>query len=167
MALVIGIIATIEGIAVEGSAESLGRHVTSSVVKAIFMVIVLDGFSPCSSRRSGTTRCSKTPPEPPERTTAKSSSACATSRSGSASSTILKGLDLDVYRGEILGFVGASGQGKSVLTRAILGLVPKRAGTIEVFGPEPRRAVAVASAGCWSGAGACCSSRARCSRRSP
>ncbi len=48
--------------------------------------------------------------------------------------TIMKGLDLDVYRGEILGFVGASGQGKSVLTRAILGLVPKRAGTIEVFG---------------------------------
>src|SRR3954471_14419213 len=48
--------------------------------------------------------------------------------------TIMKGLDLDVYRGEILGFVGGSGQGKSVLTRAILGLVPKRAGTIEVLG---------------------------------
>src|SRR3712207_4495643 len=48
--------------------------------------------------------------------------------------TILKGLDLDVYRGEILGFVGGSGQGKSVLTRAILGLVPKRAGSIEVLG---------------------------------
>ena len=32
-----------EGLAVEGSAESLGRHVTSSVVKAIFMVIVVDG----------------------------------------------------------------------------------------------------------------------------
>jgi phospholipid/cholesterol/gamma-HCH transport system permease protein len=44
MALVIGVIASIEGIAVQGSAESLGRHVTSSVVKAIFMVIVLDGF---------------------------------------------------------------------------------------------------------------------------
>ncbi|HEX2136785.1 MAG TPA: ABC transporter permease [Microvirga sp.] len=44
MALVIGIIATMEGLAVQGSAESLGRHVTSSVVKAIFMVIVLDGL---------------------------------------------------------------------------------------------------------------------------
>ncbi|MDF2812866.1 MAG: transporter permease [Microvirga sp.] len=44
MALVIGIIATLEGMAVEGSAESLGRHVTSSVVKAIFMVIVIDGL---------------------------------------------------------------------------------------------------------------------------
>jgi len=48
--------------------------------------------------------------------------------------TIMKGLSLDIYRGEILGFVGGSGQGKSVLTRAILGLVPKRAGTIEVLG---------------------------------
>ncbi|MFN3688092.1 ABC transporter permease [Salinarimonas sp.] len=44
MALVIGVIATIEGIAVQGSAESLGRHVTASVVKGIFMVIVLDGL---------------------------------------------------------------------------------------------------------------------------
>jgi phospholipid/cholesterol/gamma-HCH transport system permease protein len=44
MALVIGVIASIEGIATEGSAESLGRHVTASVVKAIFMVIVLDGL---------------------------------------------------------------------------------------------------------------------------
>lgn len=47
---------------------------------------------------------------------------------------ILQGLDLDVRRGEVLGFVGGSGQGKSVLTRTILGLVPKRAGRIEVFG---------------------------------
>ncbi|MGU3662497.1 ABC transporter permease, partial [Methylobacterium fujisawaense] len=44
MALIIGILATIEGFAVEGSAESLGRHVTASVVKSIFMVIVLDGL---------------------------------------------------------------------------------------------------------------------------
>jgi phospholipid/cholesterol/gamma-HCH transport system permease protein len=44
MALVIGIIASIEGLAVEGSAESLGRQVTTSVVKSIFMVIVVDGF---------------------------------------------------------------------------------------------------------------------------
>src|SRR5215217_7767005 len=49
---------------------------------------------------------------------------------------ILRGLDLDVYRGEILGFVGGSGQGKSVLTRTVLGLIPKRAGSIEVFGED-------------------------------
>ncbi len=47
---------------------------------------------------------------------------------------VLKGLDLDVRRGEVLGFVGGSGTGKSVLTRTILGLVRKRSGTIEVFG---------------------------------
>ena len=47
---------------------------------------------------------------------------------------VLKGLDLDVRRGEVLGFVGGSGTGKSVLTRAILGLTPKRKGVIEVFG---------------------------------
>lgn len=44
MALVIGIIASLEGMAVKGSAESLGRQVTSSVVKSIFMVIVVDGL---------------------------------------------------------------------------------------------------------------------------
>ena len=44
MALIIGLIASVEGFAVQGSAESLGRHVTSSVVKAIFMVIVADGL---------------------------------------------------------------------------------------------------------------------------
>ncbi|MEL6750566.1 MAG: ATP-binding cassette domain-containing protein [Pseudomonadota bacterium] len=47
---------------------------------------------------------------------------------------ILKGLDLDVFRGEILGFVGGSGTGKSVLTRAVLGLAPKQAGSIELLG---------------------------------
>ena len=44
MALVIGLIASVDGLAVAGSAESLGRQVTSSVVKSIFMVIVLDGL---------------------------------------------------------------------------------------------------------------------------
>ena len=47
---------------------------------------------------------------------------------------VLKGLNLDIRRGEILGFVGASGGGKSVLTRTIIGLLPKRQGRIEVFG---------------------------------
>ena len=49
---------------------------------------------------------------------------------------VMNGLDLDVYRGEVLGFVGASGAGKSVLTRSILGLLPKRAGRIEVYGVD-------------------------------
>lgn len=49
---------------------------------------------------------------------------------------VMRGLDLDVYRGEVLGFVGGSGTGKSVLTRTILGLVPKRSGQIEIYGQD-------------------------------
>jgi len=43
-------------------------------------------------------------------------------------------IDLDVYRGEVLGVVGGSGTGKSVLLRSIIGLNEIREGTIEVFG---------------------------------
>jgi phospholipid/cholesterol/gamma-HCH transport system permease protein len=43
MALVIGVVACVEGLQVKGSAESLGLQTTSSVVKSIFLVIVLDG----------------------------------------------------------------------------------------------------------------------------
>jgi len=49
---------------------------------------------------------------------------------------VLNHVDLDVYRGEVLGFVGGSGAGKSVLMRTIIGLVPKREGTIKVFGTD-------------------------------
>jgi phospholipid/cholesterol/gamma-HCH transport system ATP-binding protein len=49
-------------------------------------------------------------------------------------------LDLDVRRGEILGVVGGSGSGKSVLMRSIIGLQPPRAGEIEVFGHNITRA---------------------------
>ncbi|MFP1633293.1 ABC transporter permease [Zhengella sp. ZM62] len=44
MGLIIGVIAAMEGLRVQGSAESLGRQVTASVVKAIFCVIVVDGL---------------------------------------------------------------------------------------------------------------------------
>ncbi len=49
---------------------------------------------------------------------------------------VLDRLSLDVYRGEILGFVGASGAGKSVLLRTILGLTPKQSGRITLFGVD-------------------------------
>lgn len=49
---------------------------------------------------------------------------------------VLNGVHLDLLRGEILGFVGASGAGKSVLTRTIIGLLPKREGLIEVLGVD-------------------------------
>jgi phospholipid/cholesterol/gamma-HCH transport system ATP-binding protein len=45
-------------------------------------------------------------------------------------------LDLDVYRGEVLGVVGGSGTGKSVLLRSIIGLNRPRSGSIKVFGQE-------------------------------
>jgi phospholipid/cholesterol/gamma-HCH transport system ATP-binding protein len=47
-------------------------------------------------------------------------------------------LDLDVRRGEILGVVGGSGSGKSVLMRSILGLREPDAGTVEVLGVDGR-----------------------------
>ena len=43
-------------------------------------------------------------------------------------------IDLDLYRGEVLGIVGGSGAGKSVLMRSIIGLIHPREGSIEVFG---------------------------------
>ena len=49
-----------------------------------------------------------------------------------------EGLDLDVRRGEILGVVGGSGTGKSVLMRSILGLRTPDAGEIEVLGVDAR-----------------------------
>jgi phospholipid/cholesterol/gamma-HCH transport system ATP-binding protein len=45
-------------------------------------------------------------------------------------------VDLDVRRGEVVAVVGASGSGKSVLLRAILGLIRPVAGTIEAFGRD-------------------------------
>lgn len=45
-------------------------------------------------------------------------------------------LDLDVRRGEILGVVGGSGSGKSVLLRSIVGLNPPSSGRVSVFGQE-------------------------------
>ena len=52
------------------------------------------------------------------------------------SHVVLDNLDLDIYRGEILGFVGASGAGKSVQMRSILRLIPRQAGTIELLGTD-------------------------------
>lgn len=52
--------------------------------------------------------------------------------------TVHDGLDLDVRRGEIIGVVGGSGTGKSVLLRAIVGLLRPNAGEVEVFGQSVR-----------------------------
>ena len=53
-------------------------------------------------------------------------------------------LDLSVVRGEVHGFLGPNGAGKSTTLRALLGLIRTDAGTIQVFGQDPRRdAVAI------------------------
>ena len=49
-------------------------------------------------------------------------------------------LDLDVWKGEVLGVVGGSGTGKSVLLRTIVGLNTPAAGSIEVLGVDVLRA---------------------------
>ena len=49
---------------------------------------------------------------------------------------VLSGLSIDVRRGEILGVVGSSGSGKSVLLRTIIGLLPKTSGSIRLFGQD-------------------------------
>ena len=53
---------------------------------------------------------------------------------GFGAKTVIDKLSLDVRRHEILGLIGASGGGKTVLLRAVLGLIPKRAGRIEILG---------------------------------
>jgi phospholipid/cholesterol/gamma-HCH transport system ATP-binding protein len=59
---------------------------------------------------------------------------------GFGAHTVLDGLSLDVLPGEVLGLVGGSGSGKSVLLRTIIGLLPKRRGSIEVLGTDLDRA---------------------------
>ena len=61
------------------------------------------------------------------------------------SQTIHENLDLDIRRGEVIGIVGGSGTGKSVLMRTVIGLKDPEGGRIEVLGedlhalPPPRR----------------------------
>src|SRR5690606_35051074 len=51
----------------------------------------------------------------------------------------LDGFDLELERGEILGFVGPNGAGKSTFLRILIGLVQRDAGHVAVFGRDPRR----------------------------
>ncbi len=53
---------------------------------------------------------------------------------GFGAKTVIDKLSLEVRRHEILGLIGASGGGKTVLLRAVLGLIPKRGGRIEILG---------------------------------
>jgi phospholipid/cholesterol/gamma-HCH transport system ATP-binding protein len=52
------------------------------------------------------------------------------------SNVVLDGVDLDVRRGEVMGVVGPSGAGKTVLLRTIIGLTKRRRGTITTLGQD-------------------------------
>ncbi|MFF6791247.1 metal ABC transporter ATP-binding protein [Streptomyces filamentosus] len=52
---------------------------------------------------------------------------------------VLRGVDLDVGRGEVVALLGANGSGKSTTVRAVIGQVPLTGGTIELFGTERKR----------------------------
>jgi len=53
---------------------------------------------------------------------------------------VLRGVDLRVEAGQLLGLVGPNGAGKSTLLRALVGLVPRTAGSARVFGLDPATA---------------------------
>ena len=142
MALIIGLIACVEGLAVAGSAESLGRQVTASVVKSIFMVVVVDGLV-CHVLRGDPILMNGHALDDADGSKAWQGRGAPEIAIkvrdlvvGFGDKLVMQGLDLDVYRGEVLGFVGGSGTGKSVLTRTILGLIRKRSGLIEIFGAD-------------------------------
>ena len=62
---------------------------------------------------------------------------------------VIDHLSLDMRRGEILGLVGASGGGKSVLMRTIIGLIPRWEGEIEVMGAPVGDRLVGSAAGRW------------------
>ncbi len=53
-----------------------------------------------------------------------------------AEKEILKGINLDVYQGQIIGYIGPNGAGKSTTVKIMLGLVEGYSGTVQVFGRD-------------------------------
>ena len=127
MALVIGIVASSEGLRVKGSAESLGSRRRSRSSNRSFSSSCSTALSPSSLHRS---ECDD------EGSPAQFAIRVSDLVVGFRQQTVIDHLSLDVRRGEILGLVGASGGGKSVLMRTIIGLIPKRSGRIEVMGVD-------------------------------
>ncbi len=120
MALVIGIVAAVEGLSVEGSAGVTGR-----ADHGVGREIDLPGHRARRTVR-GLLRL--------DRDVVMAGSTAIHIRNlvvGFGNKTILNHLNLDVREGEILGLVGASGGGKSVLMRTLVGLLPTRGGQID------------------------------------
>ncbi len=149
-AIVIGLVGCYEGMKVEKSAESLGARTSD-----------LGGAGAVSRHRHqrrvlGVLHAARRMIAPPTEAAREPQAAAApeavievrglVTRFGA--NVIHQDLDLDVYRGEVLGVVGGSGTGKSVLLREIVGLMRPAAGSIRVFGvdmlsaaPAERRAI--------------------------
>ena len=103
MALMIGLVACVEGFEVEGSAASLGLKTTASVVKSIFMVIALDGVFRhvlCRHRDVSDDRQPADHQRPRPGRRLRCARPCSITRASTC------------FGGEILGFVGGSGAGK-------------------------------------------------------
>ena len=125
MALVVGVVACSEGLRVKGSAELLGARTTTSVVK-----VHLSG----DRARRPLRHVLRLDRDLTEKQVAEPVIRVRDLVVGFGERLVLRGLSLDVRQGEILALVGGSGSGKSVLMRTIIGLIPKRRGTIEVLG---------------------------------
>jgi len=52
---------------------------------------------------------------------------------------VLKGINLEIYGGQIVGYIGTNGAGKSTTVKTLLGIIPKYSGTVEVFGKDIRK----------------------------
>ena len=131
-AFVIALVGCYEGFQVERNAASVGLLTTRSVVESVFLVIVLDAaFSDHVLGAGDLMAADAKTATGQERTSIIKIRGLV---NGFGDKIIHDHLDLDVYRGEVLGVVGGSGAGKSVLLRTIIGLNKPREGTIEVFG---------------------------------
>ena len=116
---IIALAGCFQGMLVEGDSEQVGLATTTAVVQSIFLVIVLDAVFAVFFSSIGWLMTNSRPSFPTTRTPIIRVRGL---RTRSATQVIHEDLDLDVRRGEILGVVGGSGTGKSVLMRSIIGL---------------------------------------------
>ena len=138
-----------QGMQVEGNAEEVGLRTTTAVVQAIFLVIVLDaffaifftevGWAMSEDDRIREDVLDEARDDVVEHFDGEYPIEIEGLRNSFGEQVIHEDLVLDVRRGEILGVVGGSGTGKSVLMRSIIGLQIPDAGEIEVFGKNDHR----------------------------